>query len=106
MDEAQKEFATKVQELESDLYSMDTHQMFHDLLNSELVYDTLCGHLVALQEPVLKSERELSAALAPVLGPNNWKAKFDGTEPLQPVLDHAVTTILKIGFRGAQLPLV
>ena len=83
----------EILELEIELYSIDTNCAFHNLLNAEVVLDTLSQHLVLLKEPLSRSVSQLSAELALVIGSNCWKA----------VVDSAVKTILKIELRGAAL---
>ena len=101
-----EDLAQKIQELEGELYDMDTFSAFQDLLNSELVTDVLNRHLIVAKDAFLKSQRELEAVLSPVTGSNDWKAQFDGSEPLKPVLEHGVNTLLKISLRGVALQLV
>ena len=85
---------------------MDTFSAFQDLLESELVTDVLNRPLLAAKDEFLKSKRELEVVLSPVVGSNSWKAKFDGSEPVKPVLEHGVNTLLKISLRGVALQLV
>ena len=93
----------EILELEIELYSIDTNCAFHNLLNAEVVLDTLSQHLVLLKEPLSRSVSQLSAELALVIGSNCWKADHPSDIAVKDVVDSAVKTILKIELRGAAL---
>ena len=92
-------------ELEVELYSVDTQSAFNPFPQSEIVLDTLSHHLVLVKEPIVNAMSDLTTALAPVIGPNSWKAPQPALDNLDKVLDAAVATILKVAYKGAALTL-
>lgn len=57
------------------------------------------------REQVLTSNQQVSLAIAPVIGANNWKSPLSQDATLEDVLDRATGTILKLETKGAALPL-
>ena len=99
------DYRKKLSESISDLVHLDSSSTFKPLLCSEIIIDTMSGHLATACDPMTCSTRKLSAILAPVTAENSWKAALEENTDIDQVQQRASTTILKMDTKGAALSL-
>lgn len=87
-----------------DLIGLDSFGAFGDLVESEMIYDTLSRHLHVSKEALMNSFKTLSKSIEPVSGPtNDWRATLVSSDPIEKVLELAAEKLLKMDLKGSSL---
>ncbi len=87
-----------------DLIGLDSSGAFGDLLESDMIYDTLSRHLHVSKEALMTPSKTLIKAIEPVSGTtNDWRATLVSSDPIEKVLELAAEKLLKVDLKGAAL---
>ncbi|CAE7660512.1 unnamed protein product [Symbiodinium microadriaticum] len=92
-----------VQLLTLELLGIDSPGCFAGHLTSDVIVDGMLRVLSMRDESLRKRVKEFDAVLSKVTGENDWKRGFDGSSPIETVLDTSKKTIVSMPQRGAAL---